>query len=85
MFLWLLSVEPMNGKYQVLDFLRPVGLVSKKIKGPSTVLCSFLKLTSPLCLEFYCLVYREVIKHGRAQYKVTMSHIHIRVYYEMVL
>lgn len=56
----------------------------RKIKALSIVLCSFLKLTSPLCLEFYRLVYREVIKHGRAQHEVTRSYIHIGECYEMV-
>lgn len=49
----------------------------RKIKGLSIVLCSFLKLTSPLCLEFYHLIYREVIKHGRAQHEGTRPYIHI--------
>lgn len=81
-----MCVEPVNGKYQALGFLRPVGPVSgEQEKGSQSFCDPSLKLTSHLCLESYRLVYREVIKHGRVQHKVKMSYlIHFGVFYEMV-
>lgn len=73
---WIVNIKPLTFS----DLWDPCKGKKKRALKSLTLLSLSCHL---LCLESSCLVYREVIKHGREQHKVQMSdYIYFGVFYE---